>query len=338
MKEETRQALLYAVQQGIPLEERPFALLGASLGLEEAEVLAQMEEFVRERMLRRISPIYETKMLGYQSALVAMEIPEEAIEEAASLINQHPGVSHNYERAHRFNLWFTLAIPPDSSLGLEKTIAKLASAAKATQSAILRARYTFKIGVKLDPKKSALAREEIAVREERMPRPLSPRERQIIAVTQKPLALEAMPYAAYAQELGMSSSELLSKLRGFVAEGILRRVAAIAFHRKIGFRANGMAVWAIPEAQVHEIGAKLTSFTAISHCYLRETSSGWPYNLFAMMHGKERQEIEELAASISSEMAIPEPTMLFSLREFKKQRLHYFDQATDTWERQLVAG
>lgn len=326
-----QQALLLRVQQGISLIQRPYAEIAQELGESEEDVLLTLRELIEEKMIRSLAPIYDTRKMGYDSALVAFQVAPKHLEAVAAFVNTHPGVSHNYERPHTFNLWFTLAAPSTSLLGIAQTVSILAEQEGVENTAILRAKKTFKIGVKLDPKRSSLQRETARVIDTNE-HPLSPLEQEIIRVTQGPLALVSRPFAVYAEGLGISEETLLWRLQGLQTRGVLRRVAAVAYHRKLGFQANGMAVWAIPEEKALKVGPQMASFSAISHCYLRDTNEHWKHNLFAMIHGKEKQEVQEIVQTICEEFELPEGMILFSSREFKKQRILYFSQEAEEWE------
>ena len=140
--------LLDRVQAGVPLVELPFAALAAELGTTEADVLARLARLVEARVLRQIGAIFDTRACGYASALVAARVAPDALEGAAAVVSAHPGVSHCYERDHAWNLWFTLAVPPASRLGLEETVARLGAAAAAESIRALPALRTFKIAAR----------------------------------------------------------------------------------------------------------------------------------------------------------------------------------------------
>jgi len=114
----------------------------------------------------------------------------------------------------------------------------------------------------------------------------------------------------------------------------MRRFSAILFHRRAGFKANGMAVWRVEEDRIEEAGRFLASFKAVSHCYERNTAPGWPYNLFSMVHGREKGDVERLCSLASEELGIKDYKVLYSKREFKKRRvrLWLFDEGFYRWE------
>ena len=129
--DETDKRLMNALQSRFPLSPHPFAAIAAESELSEAEAMARTSRLLRERIIREITPIFDTTALGYSSMLVAARVDAEHPHRAAAVINEHPGVSHNYLRNHDFNLWFTIATAPDSKLGLDGTLDVLKAASGA---------------------------------------------------------------------------------------------------------------------------------------------------------------------------------------------------------------
>ncbi len=326
--------LLKEIQEGIPIESRPFKKIGENIGIDEKEVIETLKRLKDEKIVRQISPIYDTKSLGYDSSLVAFKTKN--IEETAEFINSHPGVSHNYERNDEFNLWFTVAVPPDSRLGLEKTVEIMARETGTEDYVILKTEKLFKIGVKLSFSSVKEKEEKIERKKKKVDYNLTEEDKEIIKVTQNDIPLVSEPFKILAEEIDISEEKLLEKLNLYKEAGIMRRFAAILFHRKAGFKANGMTVWKVPEEKVEEIGYKLASYKAVSHCYKRTTNEKWQYNIFAMIHGKTKEEIEELVKEVSKEICIEDYKILYSTREFKKQRIKYFSEEFYKWEEKYV--
>ncbi len=327
---EKNQDLLSFLQEGIPIVKEPFKKIAEDLDIPQNDVIETIKKLKEEKIIRQISPIYDTKSLGYESSLVAFKT--DRIEETANFINEHPGVSHNYERTDDFNLWFTIAVPPDSKLGLEETVKKIAEITKVKDYVILKTEKLFKIGVKLNFKDTKEKEDFFPENKEKKAVNLSKFDKEIIKITQKDIPLKERPFKVYADILGISEEDLIEKLRFYLQSGIMRRFAAILYHRKAGFKANGMTVWKVPENLVEEIGYKIASYRAVSHCYKRTTNEKWKYNLFAMVHAQSKEEIEELVEEISKETGIKEYKILYSTREFKKRRINYFSEDFYRWE------
>jgi DNA-binding Lrp family transcriptional regulator len=155
-----------------------------------------------------------------------------------------------------------------------------------------------------------------------------------VRATQGDLRVISEPFAPAAAELGIEQEQLLEHLEGMAERRLLRRVAAILFHRRAGFSANGMGVWKVPDEQILEMGVRMSAFRGISHCYQRPTYADWPYSVFTMAHGRSKEECDAILDSIAEETGITERSTLYSSTEFKKIRLLYFTDDYRNWERQ----
>jgi DNA-binding Lrp family transcriptional regulator len=340
MMQDSMKKIAGVVQTTFPLEREPFSALAAKLSMGEEEVIRGIARLKEEGIVRQISPIFDTRMLGYESTLAAFRVAPRHIEAVAGSVSAHPGVSHNYERDGDFNLWFTLAVPPDSTLGIEGTARLLAGHEAVERYVILSARRVFKVRVRLDlgEKSNEKLAEKLSEKEEvRRPeqtcRPLTDDEKEIVRVTQQDMPLVKRPFLRYAETLGVTEDYLIGKLRGFRDRGVMRRFAAVLHHRRAGYKANGMVVWKVPEERVEEVGLKKASYTAVSHCYERTTNGHWHYNLFTMVHGRSVGEVEEIVGTMSDETGIKDFKIIYSLREFKKVRLRYFTEDFSLWEK-----
>jgi siroheme decarboxylase len=327
--------LLNLMQGSFPIVERPFAAVAEAAEVDESTVLEKVQRLVDERIIREVTPIFDTRALGYTSMLVAAKVDPENPHRAARVINAHPGVSHNYLRNHDFNLWFTLATEPGSKLGLEGTLDVLAREAGAESIRQLPTLKLFKIRMDLemegDTKALSTAAEAVPPAETER-QPYDDLDVAVIKATQGAWAIESEPYAPRAKELGMTVDELLAHLKGMQERRLLRRVAAILFHRRAGFSANGMGVWKVPDDKILEIGGRMAAYRGISHCYQRPTYQDWPYSVFTMAHGRSKEECDAILDSIAEDTQIHERATLYSSTEFKKIRLRYFTGDFERWE------
>jgi len=335
--DETDKRLMNLLQSSFPLDPEPFALVASEAELELDDVLARTQRLLENRIIREITPIFDTRALGYESMLVAAKVDSENPQRAAKVVNAHPGVSHNYLRTHEFNLWFTIATPPDSELGLSGTLQALMEEAGAESMRELPTLTLFKINMNLEMEKGteALASTvEAAPPRELEMQPYDEDDIATIKALQGPMAAVERPYDEAAAELGISTDDLLERLRTMVDRKILRRVAAILYHRRAGFSANGMGVWKVPEDQILEVGGRMAAFRGISHCYQRPTYEDWPYSVFTMAHGRSKEECDAILDSIAQEcgMGPEDRATLYSSTEYKKIRLHYFTNDYAEWE------
>jgi siroheme decarboxylase len=327
--------LLNLMQGSFPLEPRPYAAVAVAAEVAEAEVLSRVQRLLDERIIRQVTPIYDTRALGYGSMLVAAKVDPENPWQAAKIVNSHPGVSHNYLRNHDFNMWFTLAVEPDSRLGLDGTLDVLQRLTGAESIRQLPTLKLFKIRMDLEMEggTKALTSEGVAVEPVDLePVPYDELDRDVIRATQGDMPVVSEPYAPAAARLGMDTAALLEHMQGMRERGLLRRVAAILYHRRAGFSANGMGVWKVSPDQIGELGPRMASFRGISHCYERPTYEDWPYSVFTMAHGRSKEECDAVLDAIAEQTGIHERATLYSSTEFKKIRLLYFTDDFKNWE------
>ncbi len=327
--------LLSHIQKDFPLTQRPYLELAKRLDRSEDEIISILEEQKRDSIIRQISPIFDTKKLGYHSSLVAFRVDKNDIDKAINAINEHPGVSHNYERDHDFNIWFTIAVEPDSKLGLDKSVEILAKRANAKEHILLPTLKMFKIAVKLDTTGKDAKKEKV-VKKSFKKIDLTPKIIEIIKESQHDLPITQKPFDELTKKLNISHEELFKTLNDLKVAGVMRRFAAILNHKRAGFNANAMVVWDIDEKKGEEIGKKAAEFSAVSHCYLRPKYPNWQYNLFTMIHGKSKEETDAKIAEIANEIEYNEKRPLYSTREFKKVRLIYFSPALKEWEEEAI--
>jgi DNA-binding Lrp family transcriptional regulator len=321
--EEIDRKLLNLMQGSFPIAPRPFRHVAEAAGVSEQEVMTRVQHLLDKRIIRQLTPIFDTRALGYSSMLVAAKVDPEHPHRAAQVINEHPGVSHNYLRNHEFNLWFTIATEPDSKLGLQGTLEVLAREAGAESVRQLPTLRLFKIRMDLEMQggtEELSSAAEVKEPIELEPQPYDELDVAVIRALQGDMPVVAQPYAPAAAELGLSE------------ESLLRRVAAILYHRRAGFSANGMGVWKVPDEQIFDIGCRMAAVRGVSHCYQRPTYEDWPYSVFTMAHGRSKEECDAVLDSIAERTGITERATLYSSTEFKKIRLLYFTEDFKNWE------
>jgi DNA-binding Lrp family transcriptional regulator len=337
--DETDKRLLNLMQGSFPLAERPYAEVARLAERSEDEVLRRTRRLLDERIIREVTPIFDTRVLGYSSMLVAAKVDAEHPWRAAKIINSHPGVSHNYLRDHDFNLWFTIATEPGSKLGLDGTLDVLAELTGAESVRQLPTLRLFKIRMDLEMEKGTEALAAVAESADHLEPEaieLSDLDVAVIKATQGPMDPMPEPFAPAAAKLDMPVPKLLDHLESMRERRALRRVAAILFHRRAGFSANGMGVWRVPDDRILELGPRMASFRGISHCYQRPTYADWPYSVFTMAHGRSKEECDAILDSIAADTGIEDRRTLYSSTEFKKIRMLYFTGAHQEWEAQYT--
>jgi DNA-binding Lrp family transcriptional regulator len=328
--------LLNLMQGSFPIAPRPFEHVAGLAEISEQETMSRVQRLLEKRIIRQVTPIFDTRALGYSSMLVAAKVDPEHPHRAAQVINAHPGVSHNYLRNHEFNLWFTIATEPDSELGLEGTLEVLARESGAESIRQLPTLKLFKIRMDLEMEGDTQA---LAAAAEATPpvelerQPYDEQDIAVIRALQGDMPVIAEPYAPAAAELGQSQQQLLDHLAAMQERGLLRRVAAILYHRRAGFSANGMGVWQVPEERIFDVGCRMAAYRGISHCYQRPTYPDWPYSVFTMAHGRSKEECDAILDAIAEQTGIEGRATLYSSTEFKKIRLKYFTEEFKDWER-----
>ncbi|MBI3333069.1 MAG: AsnC family transcriptional regulator, partial [Candidatus Omnitrophica bacterium] len=295
--------LLTLIQADFPLGERPYAAFGQRLGLSEEEAIRRIGRLKEGHLLRQIGAIFDTRRLGYQSSLVAMQLPKERLDAGAAVINGHPGVSHNYGRNHLYNLWYTVALPPGVSM--ERTVQRLHELAGGLVTRLMPTLRLFKIGVQLDVAGEGKLSDETdgpaawAWKKPPEAAKLSGRDIQAIRALQEDLPVEPAPFDPLARAEGLSGEELLAHGGRFVKDGVMRRYAGVLHHRSAGFVVNGMAVWKVPLERLEELGPLMGGFRGVTHCYQRPTYEDWPYTVFTMIHARTGPECKQVVEAIA---------------------------------------
>ena len=328
----TDRRLLNILQSSFPLVEEPYAEIGRDLTIPESEVISRMRSLKKKHVVRQVSAIFDTRRLGYKTVLVAMRLPPDSLDAGARIINEHPGVSHNYGRNGPFNLWFTVAVPPSESL--EETVEDMARRTGAETYRLMPTIRFFKIGVNFD-----MVNEVGKADRQFSPdgyhrsddgdgwnqaQPVSESEIEAIRELQEDLPLEPRPFEAMAARLGISQAELFRMAESFQDRDIMRRYSAVLHHRRAGFKSNAMAVWKVAPERSVEVGKTMASSPWVTHCYERPTFPDWEYSHFTMIHATSRAKCEDVAREISAATGIGDYMLLYSTREYKKTRVRYF--------------
>lgn len=306
--------LLDEFQRDLPLLARPFAAIGAALGIAEAEVIARLERLSARAMIARVGATVRPNTAG-ASTLAAIAVPEDRIETVAEIVGAEPGVNHSYLREDDWNLWF-VATAPDAA-ALAATLARI-GAATGLRVLDLRLERPFNIdlGFRLGDGRQAMARpcaaRLAALREA---------DRPILQALTSGLALVPRPFAALAASLGRDEAAVIARISALAAAGIITRIGVILRHRAIGWSANAMVVWALPEAAVPAAGQALAAHRGVTLCYQRRTVAGvWDYPLYSMIHARSRAEAEAILAAAAALPALAGAChrALFSVRCFKQ--------------------
>ena len=312
------------LQTGLPVCPRPFAHLAESLNSDEKKVLQEIEKLKGAGVIRRISALINYRALGLTGTLVAAHIPEENLQEVAEAINSLDNVSHNYLRRHYYNLWFTLQA--ESLKQIELTLSNL-SARFGIDFHSLPVERVFKLNVRFDAESQGqLLLQDVEQAHEQIPNDktvrLSNSQKLILSKLRDDLALTPKPFDFLCSE-GLEEQEILKILTELVDKGVIRRIAGVVDHRKLGFVANILFCCEVGRDGVVEAGKRLARFGIVSHCYQRRPLKDWPYNLFAMMHGRSMGEVQHAVDRFVVGEKIESFELLATEAEFKKQPVRH---------------
>jgi len=294
-------------QGGFPVMEQPFRLVAADLGCSENKLLDNISHLLDTGMLSRFGPLYDAVKLGGGLTLAAMSVPEEQFDRVTALVNEFPEVAHNYRREHELNMWFVLATESPDSIDTTLNRIEQLTGLKVYN---FPKQEEFYVGLwlKLDTNNqietvpipadiTATSTTAAATNSET----LDDLDRGIISATQAGLPLVDCPYGMIAEDAGCTSQEVKQRLQNMLSKGIIRRIGAVPNHYRLGLKANGMTVWDVPDDQAKELGEQIGRLDFVSHCYLRPRHLPvWRYNLFAMVHGHTRDEVDAKAENIAS--------------------------------------
>lgn len=312
--------LLNEFQRDFPLVSAPFAEIARRVGSDEATVLATLQRLQQEGAISRVGAVFAPRAVG-ASTLAALAVPPELLDAVAAQVSAHPGVNHNYEREHRYNLWFVATAADEEALA-----ALLADIGATTglPPIALPLLEEFHIDLGFDLVHGGKV-QHAARRCER--RPTSESDRRLIAALQPGLPLVARPFAALAQQTGSEESALVERLAAWLDDGCIKRFGVVVRHHELGYRANAMVVFDVPDEEVSAVGQRLAREAGVTLCYRRARClPHWRHNLFCMVHGRSRAEVEPIIARLSAVAGHP-CQALFSLRRFKQCGAKYFEAA-----------
>lgn len=323
-------SLLNDWQRGFPLVERPYAVLAAQLGGNEASVLRTLRRLGERGHISRIGAVFRPHVLG-ASTLAAVACPPERLDEVARAIDAFPEVNHNYEREHAFNLWFVVAAPTRERVTEVLLDIHRATGLKPLDLPMV-ADYHIDLGFSLRPEgEGAMPRlhqdaagspvDVAALREQ-----LESADYAVAAALENGLELTPRPYAPLAARCGLGEAAFLARLARLLKLSVIRRFGVVVQHRELGYTANAMVVWDLPDARVAEAGRRLAGLAGVTLCYQRPRRlPDWPYNLFSMVHGQNREAVLAQVARIRQTLGLEDVHCqpLFSRRRFKQCGARY---------------
>jgi DNA-binding Lrp family transcriptional regulator len=324
---ELQKKILNVMQAYFPIVQRPYAEMARGLNCEEQEILEQAAGLKQAGIIRRIGAIFDAAHLGYSSTLVAAQVPEVKVEAFVDAANKLAGVSHNYGRAHAFNVWFTLTVPRLPMI--EDIIRQLRNDFGVKEIYSLPAERLFKIQVDFDFENNGTkAAYEVKPPLSRNAVDSGPafsrQQMELIRQLQEDMAVVSSPFDAISEQISMPVEDMLTQIRQWKESGVIRRFGASLRHQKAGFTVNGMVVFSVAEEQIEASGKDLACFGQVSHCYQRPTAKGWPYNLFAMTHCRTKEELKKTVEQMVEKVRPIQYDVLQTTAEYKKTNVKYF--------------
>lgn len=314
-------ALLNDFQHAFPLVPRPYAAMACRVGLQEDGVLARLREFRQQGQVSRVGAVWG-RGAGGAAALCALALPRERLEEVAELVNREPSVNHNYEREHAWNLWYVLT--GTDATRVRATADRIAAEADAPALFLPMVR-SYRVDLGFDLRRAHAQTQPTCRQRDGVPA-VTAAERPLAVLVEQGLPLVPQPYDALAEQLGWPRQAVLETLRRWKRQGTLRRFGVVVRHHDVGFAANAMTVVQAPAGEVDKLGQAIAAQTGVTLAYQRVTDPRWPYNLYFMVHGRERAAVETLIAralASSGAERLPHAT-LFCVRRFKQTGGLYF--------------
>ncbi len=292
-------------QGNFPLQERPFKSIATQLNCSEDKLIETVSSLKKQKLLTRFGPLYDATRLGGGLTLAALSVPEDRYEIVTELVNAYAEVAHNYRRDHELNMWFVLAT--ETPQEIDRVLHSIEQSTKLKVYNFPKQRE-FYIGLWLhlsgDGKHTTVpvpGKTDWQTEPQTNKTRLDDTDRKLISVTQKGFSIEHSPYQKIANDLGLTQDEVIQRLQHMLSCGIIRRIGAVPNHYKLGLTANGMTVWDIDENKIIEMGNKIGQLDFVSHCYQRPRHLPlWRYNLFAMVHGFNKDEVNEKVKQIEA--------------------------------------
>jgi DNA-binding Lrp family transcriptional regulator len=317
-------SLLNGFQRGFPLVSEPFKLIGEKVGATEAQVIRALRELQARGAVSRVGAVFAPNRIG-AGTLAALAAPPDRLEQVAAQVSAFAGVDHNYQREHRFNLWFVAT--GSSPARLAELLDRIEAE---TGLPIIRLRLLEEFHIDLGFDLSGGHKTEHAgrVAHADMGCQVPALERRLLAALQDGLEISPHPFAELAARAGLTEGMALELIERWLATGLIKRFGVVVRHRELGYQANAMCVWDVPDDAVHEVGKRLAKEPLVTLCYRRERAlPDWPYNLFCMVHGRRRVDVEREIEAIRTRVGLQAypSAVLFSLRCFKQRGARYME-------------
>lgn len=332
------QALLVALQQPLPIDHRPFQVLGEKLGLSEQVCLERVERLKATATLRFISGHFDAAALGYDVSLVAMHVPRAKQAEALQAFRGYPGTAHLHAIDDPFlNVWGTVILPPKTSLSsLMRALHGMAAAEETVALPVVRL-YKGPPARDEPAEECWLKQPEALEHEERRPSrnpatELTPRDLRLIRVAQEDLPLLEIPYAVWAEQSDCSEDEVFDWLKRMEHLGVLRGIVARLSPQALTKLTSLTVAWRVPLGRVDLLGDQMADVRDVAYCYRRPLHPSWPYPLFTVLRAADPASCLDAAQRLNVRLGpFPYKSLVADEEEPARERVKYFNPAFETW-------
>lgn len=330
-----QQDIINNSQKGFPLTSQPYQTIAEQLALaniftNEQAVFNAIDELDRLEVLSRVGPVFDHKKAG-ASTLAALAVPPKDLDKIAGIVNQFEQVNHNYGREHDYNLWFVvtasdmvalnstlenielltglpvLVLPMEASYHIDLAFSINVTG---TESPTIKPVATKVIAQETDTSTTLTELEKMALR----------------TAIEKGLPNHVTPYQMVAKQLALTEQQVIKQIALWQEEGLIRRFGLVIKHRKLGYNANAMVVWNIPNKDMDNVAQRLAKCAPVSLCYQRPRRlPDWPYNLFCMIHGTDRALVLQQINQITEQLGLEsiQKDVLFSFKAYKQHGARY---------------
>lgn len=317
--------LLNEFQRDFPLLPEPYLELARQLECDELEVLEALRRLTEEGVVSRVGAVFSPRRIG-ASTLAALAVPAERLDVVAHQVSAWAEVNHNYERENAWNLWIVVTAPDAEHLDRV-----LADIARLADCPLIRLPLLEEFHIDLGFDLAARGQKRAALRPAELPESrwqLEASEQRLMQALQDGLPLLPRPYAELGKQAGLTEEAVLLLLQTWLARGLVKRFGVVVRHHELGWTANAMCVWDVPDDLVANLGQRLAAIPEVTLCYRRARDlPAWPYNLYCMIHGQARPQVEERLQRINRELGLSvyAHEVLFSLRRYKQRGARYVD-------------
>jgi DNA-binding Lrp family transcriptional regulator len=330
-----QQDIINNSQKGFPLTSQPYKSIAKQLAqvnvvASEQAIFQAVNELSRLDVLSRVGPVFDHKKAG-ASTLAALAVPPKDLDKIAGIVNQFDQVNHNYGREHNYNLWFV--VTASDMVELNSTLANIELLTGLPVLVLpMEASYHIDLAFSINvtgiesPTSNQVSQQPNSFNKDSATRLTKIEKIALRAAIEKGLPMHLSPYQVIAEQLALSELQVQMQIALWQEEGLIRRFGLVVKHRKLGYDANAMVVWNIPNDDMDNVAQRLAKCAPVSLCYQRPRRlPDWPYNLFCMIHGTDRALVLQQISQITQQLGLEsiQKDVLFSFKAYKQHGARY---------------